>query len=623
MKNPQQTYRIRQDLKRRFSTYSEKAQVFAGFLGDAQGRIAVPGKENYVYVRTVNGELYPLGVFNDVVNLTWNMPVWVGYSAYNRSNLRIVAPRDVFDTPTASGVREHGKTHEYGGSDQVNVWASAFMPWKIVPVGGLLINIYAVPYQFDSAYYVPPKAVTLNLTAHLPATSGSRWCLVCVGSDVTGAYFTLVDGDIQPSKQALTYAYIPAAAPNTFPIAAICLSHGQTSILVNQITNDILDLRFARMNGAGGGGGDNTIIIKEVDGTPAVTAGILKFPNGTLTDEGAGVVVYTPAVSPAQVTVGEFEGTQVENVESLQFENAIVEDLGANVAKITISSTPVSPSFLYENLTPQIDGITATFVTASEIQGASLRLFYNGLKVSAADITLGLDLMSFTLDFVPVVGDQLEAEYNDTALASRGNVAAMPKVLQVKTPDAPGSYQNFHLYLPGSPALGSLLVLGLNLLNRDSTAVASTGTTWTKLTAHTSAGSAHYELWVGKVTTTGASNDIYITTPSNDWVSAAALEVAEPIGSPAAGMTAYAEANGLGSASGPYVPNFNGNLIAWMGGIDNTSSAAYFTPTAPWNGGCVGAGVTVGVLYGPANGFWINTSCPTTNRTVLLVAEVV
>jgi hypothetical protein len=42
-----------------------------------------------------------------------------------------------------------------------------------------------------------------------------------------------------------------------------------------------------------GAGGTATVTVQEVDGSPSVSASVIKFPNGTLTDNGSGSVTYT------------------------------------------------------------------------------------------------------------------------------------------------------------------------------------------------------------------------------------------------------------------------------------------------------------------------------------------
>lgn len=44
-----------------------------------------------------------------------------------------------------------------------------------------------------------------------------------------------------------------------------------------------------------GAGGTATVSVQELDGAPSVSASVIKFPNGTLTDNGSGSVTYTPS----------------------------------------------------------------------------------------------------------------------------------------------------------------------------------------------------------------------------------------------------------------------------------------------------------------------------------------
>lgn len=53
-----------------------------------------------------------------------------------------------------------------------------------------------------------------------------------------------------------------------------------------------------------GAGGTATVSVEEVDGTPAVSASVIKFPNGTLTDNGSGSVTYTPSGGGGGSSIG-------------------------------------------------------------------------------------------------------------------------------------------------------------------------------------------------------------------------------------------------------------------------------------------------------------------------------
>lgn len=49
-------------------------------------------------------------------------------------------------------------------------------------------------------------------------------------------------------------------------------------------------------DGDDGGDASTTLTVTEVDGTPNIAATVLELPNGTVTDQGAGVARYTPVV---------------------------------------------------------------------------------------------------------------------------------------------------------------------------------------------------------------------------------------------------------------------------------------------------------------------------------------
>lgn len=49
---------------------------------------------------------------------------------------------------------------------------------------------------------------------------------------------------------------------------------------------------------------NNPLTVTEVDGAPSGTPTTLKFPNGTLTDNGDGSYTYTPAASGGGASLG-------------------------------------------------------------------------------------------------------------------------------------------------------------------------------------------------------------------------------------------------------------------------------------------------------------------------------
>jgi hypothetical protein len=72
---------------------------------------------------------------------------------------------------------------------------------------------------------------------------------------------------------------------------------------------------------------DTALTIREVDGAPSGTPTTLKFPNGTLTDNGDGSYTYTAAAG-SSITIQELDGTPSGTPTALKFPNGTLTDNG-------------------------------------------------------------------------------------------------------------------------------------------------------------------------------------------------------------------------------------------------------------------------------------------------------
>lgn len=252
-----QTRKLQQALDTRLKPYQQKLQRFAAFLGDADGVVDVPNRNNYVYVRLWTGETKE--AFNQSGVTAANTPVWVGYTELDRTHLRVLGPYDVYAEPIpATGLQNHAPTHGPWGSDPLRIWAEQFMPYLVLPFSDTLsVRIYTAP----------AGTTDLDLTASVPA-SGAAYTLIQLESD--GVTISVVAGTPVASRQLLTPADIPNADSGALKIAAVALAVGQTEVIRNKYRSDIYDLRF--LNGgvlAGGGipGGADTNIQYNDGGT--------------------------------------------------------------------------------------------------------------------------------------------------------------------------------------------------------------------------------------------------------------------------------------------------------------------------------------------------------------------
>jgi len=78
----------------------------------------------------------------------------------------------------------------------------------------------------------------------------------------------------------------------------------------------------------------------------------------------------------------------------------------------TLPSSGGSGSEITENLTGQIDGSKTSFTTNYKYVSGKLRVYYNGIReIVGVSVTEAVSRQSFTLNFTPLSGDYLLADY--------------------------------------------------------------------------------------------------------------------------------------------------------------------------------------------------------------------
>ncbi|MAP53284.1 MAG: hypothetical protein CL605_00115 [Altibacter sp.] len=78
----------------------------------------------------------------------------------------------------------------------------------------------------------------------------------------------------------------------------------------------------------------------------------------------------------------------------------------------TLPSSSGTGSEITEDLTNQINGQKTSFSLSNKYVAGALRVYYNGLRQGIGDsVTEDTGRMSFTLDFIPLAGDKLFADY--------------------------------------------------------------------------------------------------------------------------------------------------------------------------------------------------------------------
>ncbi len=270
---------VRQALKQTLAQYQPKANEARGFLGLSDNTIAVPGKSHYVYVRLWNGEI--VEAFNN-----HNVPPMPGLAVKVLYRLRHyeVDVADVYDQPVFRGLPDGAEDElQWPGSHTLYVRPEQFLPGLVYPYDGLTVYVAGGRVALSAGGFVSIPAQTVDLSSYVPA-SDAQWATIELMEDGT---IWVEAGGAAASVGELLESDIPTSGSG-FPLAAVKMYNGQTEAAQGQFGSDIVDLRFFQRGASGGGG---SIAVEEQDGTPSVSSVTkIKVSNGTLSDDGGGVV---------------------------------------------------------------------------------------------------------------------------------------------------------------------------------------------------------------------------------------------------------------------------------------------------------------------------------------------
>ncbi len=225
-----------------------KIQGTPGLLGDGSGNVAVPGLQNYVYVRIAGGVIQ---VFNNRVPLVNDLPVVVGYDPLVPGRLQVLSTQADLGimsqviTPS-SGFAPSSRYRwmdPNGGEDPLFVEQRQMMPLRLYPAGGLSVAVYPAVVKTPRGYYLVGGNTTYDLTSLLPSSEGVRFIVFYLddqGQIQYQAGNTVAWNDFDLSQ-------LPQLGGNAvYLIGAVRLYYGQTEIREGRVNTDILDLRLCR-----------------------------------------------------------------------------------------------------------------------------------------------------------------------------------------------------------------------------------------------------------------------------------------------------------------------------------------------------------------------------------------
>ncbi|MBU2177437.1 MAG: hypothetical protein KJ556_20285 [Gammaproteobacteria bacterium] len=239
---------LRRRMQNLLKPYKVRRRTYDAWLGDGNGNVIKDGKWMYARIRE-----NVLIVFNNRVQPANNLPVTVGYDDISPNLLQVIGVREL-GSITIDGnwdVGPHHETHEWGnadgGTDIVWVQLKQFLPLKVYLSSGLTIKIYGGYCYLGGWQYIVQQS--LDMTSYVPA-SDALWAMVYIdGSGSVG----VKEGSTKALNQ-LQRTDIPDSDPNTYPLAAIKMYAGQTTIKDGQFSSDIEDLRFAGFTSSGATG---------------------------------------------------------------------------------------------------------------------------------------------------------------------------------------------------------------------------------------------------------------------------------------------------------------------------------------------------------------------------------
>jgi len=208
-------------------------------LGDGSGNVLVDGEPGMVYARVDNGQV--IEVFNDKVPAENNRQVEIGIDRRQPGLWQVIRIRRSYgesvDTPFTVF---HHEQHEYPNADTVFVRRDQFTPLLVLPAGGMSVRIFGdVIYRYGMTAPIKVENTDVDLSSYVPV-SGALWLLIEALEDGTINY---VEGDTVASLSVLEFTPLPVPSPDAFPICAISLYNGQTSIRRDDEVRHIVDLR--------------------------------------------------------------------------------------------------------------------------------------------------------------------------------------------------------------------------------------------------------------------------------------------------------------------------------------------------------------------------------------------
>lgn len=246
-----------------------KIEYTHGLLGDGLGRVKVPGRSDFVFVRPDRFSTRTAEIFNKRVTGPDGTPVIVGELPWEPGLTQVV---DI-DWETYKnagpgwgndfgGVGYHGQGHEWRdaapGVDTFNVYRRQFGDLKTYPFssGSTTVNVSSYSFNHLGSMKSWPGSSEFPLANAVPASTGTaRFALVYWSpASGTSGYLGVATGTLSLDTETEILSR-PLTPPGTIPSAYVRLAGGQTSIT----EFDIYDAREPWQPGIAFGTGNSLI----------------------------------------------------------------------------------------------------------------------------------------------------------------------------------------------------------------------------------------------------------------------------------------------------------------------------------------------------------------------------
>jgi len=219
-------------------------QFTRGLLGNGRGKVSVPGKPDYSYVRPNRSSNQAFEIFNKEVTGGDGTPILIGELPWQPGLTQVVGI-DWQTYPTwgerYAGVARHGSTHEWRdgfvGADTFNIYRRQIAPLRTSAVGSGSAVVYISPYDYD-LWGTPtswPGLPSLDLSGATPATGTARLMLTYL--DMVNNVIGAVTGTVDIFSDAVELPRPTLPTGTWMPSAYVRLYGGQGTISERDISD--------------------------------------------------------------------------------------------------------------------------------------------------------------------------------------------------------------------------------------------------------------------------------------------------------------------------------------------------------------------------------------------------